>query len=178
MGIASRAVLALAAIVVAGCGTPPPAPPKQPPNVLLIVVDTLRADRLGAFGSTRGLTPFLDSVAARGIVFHRAYSSSCWTNPSVGSLFTSRHVWQHNISFLTPLPSAETTLAELLADGGWDTAAWSESTIEHAIHGSAEECIEQLRAHVKTGVDRIILIPYRYEPAQVERVAKEVLPKL
>jgi len=60
----------------------------------------------------------------------------------------------------------------------WDTAAWSESTIEHAIHGSAEECIEQLRAHVKTGVDRIILIPYRYEPAQVERVAKEVLPKL
>src|SRR5262249_47923400 len=60
----------------------------------------------------------------------------------------------------------------------WDTAAWSESTIEHAIHGSAEECVEQLRAHVKTGVNRIILIPYRYEPPQVERVAKEVLPKL
>jgi probable F420-dependent oxidoreductase len=60
----------------------------------------------------------------------------------------------------------------------WDTAAWSESTIEHAIHGSAAECIEQLRAHVKTGVDRIILIPYRYRPEQVERIAKEVLPKL
>ena len=40
------------------------------------------------------------------------------------------------------------------------------------------ECIEQLRAHVKTGVNRIILIPYRYEPEQVERIAKEVLPKL
>ncbi len=60
----------------------------------------------------------------------------------------------------------------------WDTAAWSESTIEHAIHGSADECVEQLRAHVKTGVNRIILIPYRYAPEQVERVAKEVLPKL
>jgi alkanesulfonate monooxygenase len=60
----------------------------------------------------------------------------------------------------------------------WDTAAWSESTIEHAIHGSPEECIAQLRAHVQTGVNRIILIPYRYEPEQVERVAKEVLPKL
>ena len=60
----------------------------------------------------------------------------------------------------------------------WDTAAWSESTIEHAIHGSAEECVAQLRAHVKTGVNRIILIPYRYAPEQVERVAKEVLPKL
>jgi probable F420-dependent oxidoreductase len=60
----------------------------------------------------------------------------------------------------------------------WDTAAWSESTIEHAIHGSPEECVTQLRAHVQTGVNRIILIPYRYEPEQVERIAKEVLPKL
>ena len=60
----------------------------------------------------------------------------------------------------------------------WDTAAWSESTIEHAIHGSPEECVAQLRAHVQTGVNRIILIPYRYEPEQVERIAKEVLPKL
>ena len=60
----------------------------------------------------------------------------------------------------------------------WDVAAWSESTIEHAIHGSAAECVEQLRAHVATGVDRIILIPYRYQPAQVERIAKEVLPRL
>ena len=60
----------------------------------------------------------------------------------------------------------------------WDVAAWSESTIEHAIHGSARECVEQLRAHVATGVHRIILIPYRYQPEQVERIAKEVLTAL
>lgn len=60
----------------------------------------------------------------------------------------------------------------------WDVAAWSESTIEHAIHGSPEECVEQLRAHIATGVHRIILIPYRYQPEQVERIAKEVLTKL
>jgi alkanesulfonate monooxygenase len=60
----------------------------------------------------------------------------------------------------------------------WDVAAWSESTIEHAIHGSPEQCVEQLRAHVRTGVNRIILIPYRYQPDQVERVAKEVVPRL
>jgi probable F420-dependent oxidoreductase len=60
----------------------------------------------------------------------------------------------------------------------WDTAAWSESTIEHAIHGSPAECTEQLRAHVATGVDRLVLIPYRYELAQVERIAREVLPRL
>ncbi len=60
----------------------------------------------------------------------------------------------------------------------WDTAAWSESTVEHAIHGSPDDCAAQLRAHVATGVHRIILIPYRYRLDQVERVAKEVLPKL
>jgi probable F420-dependent oxidoreductase len=60
----------------------------------------------------------------------------------------------------------------------WDVAAWSESTIEHAIHGSPAECVAQLRAHVATGVHRIILIPYRYQPEQVERIAKEVVPKL
>jgi alkanesulfonate monooxygenase SsuD/methylene tetrahydromethanopterin reductase-like flavin-dependent oxidoreductase (luciferase family) len=60
----------------------------------------------------------------------------------------------------------------------WDVAAWSESTIEHAIRGSARECVEQLRAHVASGVDRIILIPYRYEPEQVERIAQEILPAL
>jgi alkanesulfonate monooxygenase len=60
----------------------------------------------------------------------------------------------------------------------WDVAAWSESTIEHAIRGSADECVAQLRAHVATGVDRLILIPYRYDPEQVEILAREILPRL
>jgi alkanesulfonate monooxygenase len=60
----------------------------------------------------------------------------------------------------------------------WDVAAWSESTIEHAVHGSVAECVAELRAHVATGVDRIILIPYRYQPLQLERIAEEVLPAL
>ena len=60
----------------------------------------------------------------------------------------------------------------------WDVAAWSESTIEHAIRGSVKECIEQLREHVASGVDRLILIPYRYQPEQVEIIAREILPAL
>ncbi len=60
----------------------------------------------------------------------------------------------------------------------WDVASWSESTIEHAVHGSVRDCVEQLRAHVATGVHRNILIPYRYQRDQVERIAKEVLPAL
>ncbi len=60
----------------------------------------------------------------------------------------------------------------------WDVAAWSESTLEHAIRGSVDECVAQLRAHVATGVDRLILIPYRYQPEQVEIIAGEILPRL
>ena len=60
----------------------------------------------------------------------------------------------------------------------WDVAAWSESTIEHAIRGSVKECVEQLRAHVEAGVHRLILIPYRYQPEQVELIAREIVPAL
>src|SRR5262245_24221008 len=60
----------------------------------------------------------------------------------------------------------------------WDVAAWSESTIEHAIRGSVDECIEQLRAHVASGVHRIILIPYRYQPDQIELIAQKIIPAL
>src|SRR5262245_45433865 len=74
-----------------GCGQ------TRPPNIILIVVDTLRADRIGAAGNSRGLTPFIDSLAARGYVFHNAYSQSSWTNPSVASIITSRFQSQHGV---------------------------------------------------------------------------------
>ena len=60
----------------------------------------------------------------------------------------------------------------------WDVAKWSESTIEHAIRGTADECVEQLRPHVEAGVHRIVLIPYRYQQEQVELIARDVLPRL
>jgi alkanesulfonate monooxygenase len=60
----------------------------------------------------------------------------------------------------------------------WDVAAWSESTIDHAIRGSVDDCVAQLRAHADSGVHRLILIPYRYAPEQVERIAHEIIPRL
>ena len=87
----------------------------RPPNVLMIVIDTLRADRVGVYGNRRGLTPFIDSVAARGVAFLNAYSVSSWTCPSVASLLTSRYPAQHHvISFVSKLPDDEITLAEKL----------------------------------------------------------------
>jgi arylsulfatase A-like enzyme len=93
---------------------------EAPPNVLLIVLDTLRADRLGSFGNRRGLTPFLDELAARGTVFTNTYAASSWTCPSVASLFTSRYPSQHHVvRFTSKLPDEEVTLAETLAPLGY-----------------------------------------------------------
>ena len=60
----------------------------------------------------------------------------------------------------------------------WDYADWSESTAESAIMGSVDDCLEQLGRHLETGVDRLIFVPYRYEPEQVRIVAEEIVPRL
>jgi arylsulfatase A-like enzyme len=104
--------LALALLAVLGCACTHQAPP----NVVLIVIDTLRADRLGSYGNPNGMTPFLDGLAARGAVFRNAYSTTSWTCPSVASLLTSRYPSQHRvISFDSRLSDEEVTFAERLA---------------------------------------------------------------
>lgn len=60
----------------------------------------------------------------------------------------------------------------------WDFAGWSKSTPDSAIIGTVDECVEQLKAHLDTGVDRIIFVPYRYQDDQVEQIANEIMPKL
>ena len=76
-----------------------------------------------------------------------------------------------------PKEEADPPLREWLTTE-WDVASHSDSTIEHAIRGTPEECAAQLRPHLETAVHRIILIPYRYQPEQVELIASEVLPRL
>ncbi|MEO8605328.1 MAG: sulfatase [bacterium] len=94
--------------------------------MLLIVVDTLRADRLGAYGSTRGLTPFVDSLAERATTFSHAVAACSWTNPSVASILTSRYQSQHGIvTFGSILADAEVTLPEVLQARGYVTGGFT-----------------------------------------------------
>lgn len=60
----------------------------------------------------------------------------------------------------------------------WDYASWSESTMDSAIMGTPEECAEQLQAHLDTGIDRIIFVPYKYEKEQIDALASDVIPLL
>jgi arylsulfatase A-like enzyme len=87
---------------------------------VVVVIDTLRADRLGVYGNSRGLTPFLDALAQRGTLFRHAYATSSWTSPSVASIFTSRYPLQHSVTtWDSKLPEAERTLAEELGGRGY-----------------------------------------------------------
>ena len=87
-GPAHRAAVAgLVLLFGFGCG---PAEPEIR-SVLVLTVDTLRADRLGTYGSSRGLTPNLDALATRGLVFESAYAPAPFTFPSIASLVTGRH---------------------------------------------------------------------------------------
>ncbi|HJQ84135.1 MAG TPA: sulfatase, partial [Candidatus Binatia bacterium] len=67
------------------------------PNVLVLLVDTLRADRLGCYGATPSPTPVLDRLAADGVVFEHAVAQSSWTMPSVSTLFTGLYPPSHGV---------------------------------------------------------------------------------
>ena len=100
---------------------------EEPPNVILISIDTLRADRLGCYGYERPTSPHLDELAAGGVRFARAYSSSNYTLPGHASMLTGQDAWVLGIGglrasgALPPVP----TLAEILAEHGWLCAAFT-----------------------------------------------------
>jgi arylsulfatase A-like enzyme len=87
------ALAALAGGVALGCDRPAP----ERPNVLVVVVDTLRADRLPFYGCDENTAPFLEEWAARSVVFERAWSTSSWTAPASASLFTGVYPLQHGV---------------------------------------------------------------------------------
>lgn len=100
------------------------APPAGVRRILLITVDTLRADVLGAYGGTAISTPRIDQLASRGIRFAQAISPSSWTLPSVASIMTGNSVPAHGATTTSSrLPDALPTLASRLRDAGYATGA-------------------------------------------------------
>jgi len=93
---------------------------------VLIVIDTLRADRLGCYGYERPTTPNLDALARRGIRFANVSSTSSWTVPAHASLFTGLYPIRHGATQERPfLDAGPATLAEILRSHGYATAAAS-----------------------------------------------------
>jgi arylsulfatase A-like enzyme len=98
------------------------------PNVLLIVLDTVRADKMSAYGYARPTTPFLERLAREGTLFTHAVATSSWTLPSHASLFTGLHPYQHGATD-ERLDAKHPTLAEAFAGAGYRTAGFTANTI-------------------------------------------------
>jgi arylsulfatase A-like enzyme/cytochrome c-type biogenesis protein CcmH/NrfG len=101
-----------------------------PPNIVLITVDTTRADRMGFLGSQRGLTPNLDAVASRSVVFTHAYSQAPFTAPSHATILTGTYPQFHQVQdFQVPLSSDLPFAPAILKANGYHTAAFVGSIV-------------------------------------------------
>ncbi len=110
------------------------AAPADAPNVLLLVLDTTRADRLSAYGHRRETTPQIDRIASRGVLYEHAISAGVWTLPGHAGIFSGAPSSVHGANgarlFLDP---SITTLAEVLARHGFATAGFSNNPwVTHA----------------------------------------------
>lgn len=99
----------------------------QSPNVLVIVVDTLRADHLSAYDYQRDTSPFIDSLAQQGVRFENAISSASWTQPSHASMLTGRYTHEHRAE-TKPLDGTFPTIGEVMQAQGYRTGAFSGNT--------------------------------------------------
>lgn len=143
------------ALLLAGCGdsgTDGGRLPTEPerslrPDVILITLDTTRADHLGVYGYERDITPSLDRFAGDSVTFRRAWATGAWTLPTHASMVTGRYPSNHGAHFdharegvalsevlegdffakhkASRLPEDEVTLAELLREQGYATAAFT-----------------------------------------------------
>ncbi len=118
------------------------------PNVILISVDTLRADHLGCYGYWRPTTPHLDALAKRGVRFANASAQASWTLPSHMSIVTSQYPHVHGVQQDdNALPEGATTLSEVLAANGYRTAAfisWVYVTAKYGFSQGFDEYTELL----------------------------------
>lgn len=112
----------------------PPAP-SHAANVLVIVIDTLRADHLSAYGYHRATSPNLDKLASQSVVFENAIAASSWTLPSHASMLTGRYTFEHGTDNVKPMSILDHTvktlgsqyplLSQAMVARGYRTAAFS-----------------------------------------------------
>jgi len=115
-------------LVLGSCSQPAEPQPVEPearPNILWIVWDTVRADRLGLYGHERDTTPALERWAATARVYDCS-AASCWTIPSHASMFTGLHPSEHGcVDMNSALAPERSTVAELLGESGYQTYLFS-----------------------------------------------------
>ncbi len=128
------------------------------PNILLISIDTLRADHLGCYGHRRNTSPMIDRLAEEGIIFERAISQSSWTLPSHVSMLTGFYPIEHGCNVVQgiTLSNKVTTLAEYLLEAGYHTMAVTSSHFVSPIY-NLDQGFEDFSYNQSTA-DRLIRV--------------------
>lgn len=149
------------------------------PNVVLIVIDTLRADHLTTYGYEKDTAPFINKIAGRGVVFENAYSTSTWTAPATASIFTSLYPFQHGVTTgffatqgmgidLNIIPPEVKTIPQFLKEKGYST------------YGVAENVNIGKAIGFSRGFDKFKLFPYpnkKLIEARLEKWADEIMSR-
>jgi arylsulfatase A-like enzyme/Flp pilus assembly protein TadD len=113
-----------------GATTPPTKPSNAPPNIILITLDTTRADRMGFLGSKRGLTPNLDALAKQSAIFTHAYAQAPLTPTSHATILTGTYPQFHQVNdFRVPLAATLPYAPDILHAHGYHTAAFVGSMV-------------------------------------------------
>ncbi len=158
---APRLLAALLAASCLGCGAAETE--QSPPSFVLYVIDTLRRDRIGAYGYDGPTTPYIDRLARDAVVFDNARSAAPWTLPSVVSLLTSSYTSDHRVVEIgQKLGPDRTTLPERLQGLGYRTAAFVANPLAASSAGleRGSEFVEKVKRHaaledVETWLDEV-----------------------
>ncbi|MCP5107292.1 MAG: sulfatase [bacterium] len=146
------------------------------PNVVLIVLDTLRADHLPFYGYKKNTAPFLSRLASDGVVFENVFAASSWTGPATASIFTAMYPFQHGLTTgfwaskfhkteLDRIPEEIKTITEVLKENGYKTYGAADN-----VNICEEEGFTQ-------GFDRYKLFKYAHEKKmdlQLDQWAEEI----
>jgi arylsulfatase A-like enzyme len=124
LGIAAIAIASVRAARERSAMAALQAPPVNAPNVLLLVLDTVRASSMSLHGYERSTSPEIDRLATEGVMFDWAFATTSWTLPSHGSMFTGRRPDEMSARLITPLDEMHPTLAEVFRDRGYATGGF------------------------------------------------------
>ena len=94
------------------------------PNVILLILDTVRAANLSLYGYARPTTPTLSRLGAEGVVFENAIAAAPWTGPSHATMLTGRYSYYNGMSYLTPMADSMPTVTEAFRANGYATGAF------------------------------------------------------
>jgi arylsulfatase A-like enzyme len=152
--------------VLTSTASPSTAPPEGAPNVVLITIDTWRADRLNLYGSPRPNSDFLNEMAKDSIVFDRAISPSSWTWPTMVSLASGMSPRAHGaIKDDAPMCEEITTFAEVMHGAGWRTGFIGANTYFEPVEAGYRQGFEFFFASGDEGARRMLeYVAYFLDP--------------